>query len=271
MIDKLGDRIKLYESLTCQERLLPGVPVVVRLDGVAFHTFTKGLERPYDVALSQLMIDTTKFLVEETNARCGYTQSDEITLILYSDSYKSQIYFDGRIPKILSVLPARASVFFNKELPKCLPKKADAFAVFDCRVFAVPSKEEAVNALIWREKDATKNSISMAAQAVYSHTELQNKNSSMKQEMLFQAGVNWNDYPAFFKRGTYIQRKWTMRPFSVEEINQLPEKHAARLDPNLMINRSVVEILSLPPIMQVENKVGVIFDGELPKKIEEKQ
>jgi tRNA(His) guanylyltransferase len=175
MKDSLGDRIKFFENYNACDRLMPGLPVVIRLDGVSFHTFTKGLERPYDIALSTLMIDTTKYLVEETNACCGYTQSDEITLILYSDNYKSQIYFDGRIQKIQSVLSARNSLFFNKELPVCLPQKSHTSPVFDCRAFVVPSQIEAINALLWREKDATRNSISMAAQSVYSHKELHGK------------------------------------------------------------------------------------------------
>lgn len=271
MIDKLGDRIKLYESLACPDRLMPGLPIIIRADGVAFHTFTKGLKRPYDEGLSNLMIATTEFLVAETNARCGYTQSDEISLLLYADTHKSQIFFDGRIQKIQSVLAARASVFFNKNLAKWVPSKVNSSPEFDCRIFTVPSKEEAVNVFWWREKDATKNSISMAAQAYYSHNELQNKNSSDKQELLFQKGINWNDYPAFFKRGTYVQKRLVMKPFSKEEIESLPEKHAARTNPNLEILRSDVKRLSLPPLMQVENKIEVIFEGKEPIQLKTKK
>ena len=274
-VDKtaLAARIKEYESLTVGDRLISSLPVIIRLDGVAFHTFTKGFNRPYDKLLSNLMIDTTKYLVKETNARCGYTQSDEITLVLYSDNYNSQIYFDGRIQKILSVLAARCSVFFNTKLRDFLnlsfekntidfyQSKIRECPVFDCRIFVVPNKEEAVNTLIWREKDATRNSISMAAQSVYSHGELDGKSASEKQEMLFASSINWNDYPSFFKRGTYVQRKVVERAFLPEELDNLPEKHQARLDPNLVIKRTDVKVLELPPIMQVQNRVDVVFDG----------
>jgi tRNA(His) 5'-end guanylyltransferase len=264
VIDTLGDRIKFYESQGLPDRFLPLLPVVIRLDGVAFHTFTKGLSRPYDKRLSDLMIETTKFLVKETNARCGYTQSDEITLVLFSDTHESQIYFDGRVQKILSVLPARASVFFNEKLTSYLPEKAGVSPVFDCRAFTVPNKTEAVNTLIWREKDATRNSVSMAAQAYYSHKELDKKSSSDKQELLFKKGINWNDYPAFFKRGTYVQRKLIDRPFSSIELATLPDKHEAKTNPELVIKRTDYVVLEMPPILKVMNKVEVVFDGATP-------
>jgi len=260
--DQFGDRMKMYENQTCGINLIPRIPVIARLDGKGFSKFTKGLNRPYDERLSNLMVETVKYLVKETNANCGYTQSDEITLVWYTDKIDSSIYFNGRLFKMISDLAAMCSVFFNRELPKYLPEKTDKMPRFDCRVYNVPTLDEAVNSFLWREQDATKNSISMAAQSVFSHKELMNKNGSDKQEMLFQKGINWNDYPAFFKRGTYVQRKRVLTPFTSEEIEKLPVKHNARKDPNYVIERWIVDRVDLPPLSKIENKSDVIIWGK---------
>jgi tRNA(His) 5'-end guanylyltransferase len=102
--DNFGDHMKSYEKQTCGIKMLPRIPVIARLDGKGFSKFTKGLKRPYDERLSKLMVETTKYLVKETNANCGYTQSDEITLVWYVESYESSIYFDGRLFKMISDL-----------------------------------------------------------------------------------------------------------------------------------------------------------------------
>jgi tRNA(His) guanylyltransferase len=260
--DNLGDRMKKYESQTTKTELINLIPVVARLDGKSFSKFTKGLRRPYDERLSRLMINTTKFLVKEFNANIGYTQSDEISLVFYNPDPKSQPLFGNRVFKIETTLAAFASVYFNKYLSEYLPEKADKFPTFDCRVFNVPNEEEAVNALYWRELDATKNSITMAASAYYSHKQLMNKNGKVKQEMLFQKGVNWNDYPAFFKRGQYVQRKRVYRKYTTDEISVLPKKHEARINPDLKIERWEIQELDLPPLNKIENKVDVILFGK---------
>jgi tRNA(His) 5'-end guanylyltransferase len=210
------------------------------------------------------MVATTKHLVESTNAIVGYTQSDEISLILYTENPATQLFFDGRIQKLTSVVTSMATAFFNRELPKALPEKADKFAYFDCRVWNVPSTVEAVNTLVWRELDATKNAISMAAQHYFSHKELQNKNGKEMQEMLFQKGVNFNDYPSFFKRGSYIRRVHKAVKFTFDEICNLPDKHEARVNPDLVVERSVVERVELPPITKIVNRVDVFFKGADP-------
>jgi tRNA(His) guanylyltransferase len=104
----------------------------------------------------------------------------------------------------------------------------------------------------------------MAAQAYYSHKALQGMNGSDKQEMLHQKGVNWNDYPSFFKRGTYVRRVTKMVKFSTDELDKLPTKHEARKNPNLMVERSVVEQVEFPPLTKVGNKVDVLFKGATP-------
>lgn len=262
--DSFSTRMKLYEMAEAGRRLMPLLPMCVRLDGNNFSRFTKGLARPYDKRLSDLMVALTNYLVRETGASIGYTQSDEISLVCYSDTFKSQVYFDGRKQKIESVLAAKASVFFNKLLPEHIPEKADWSPVFDCRVWNVPTKVEAVNTLLWREQDATRNSITMAAHEYYSHNELFKKNTKEMQAMLLDKDVNWNDYPAFFKRGSFVQKRKVVRRFTADELAKLPEKHAARTNPDLEIERQEVMRVDMPPFGQVTNRVGVVFDGEEP-------
>jgi len=261
MNEDFGDRMKLYENVESARRFMPLLPVCVRLDGRSFSKFTKGMKRPYDEKMSELMINTTKYMVEETNANIGYTQSDEISLVFYSDDFKSQIFFDGRIQKMTSTLAAMCSVYFNSKLPEYFLDKVKFMPTFDCRAWQVPSLVEAVNTILWREQDATKNSISMAARSYFSHKMLQDKNGSEMQEMLFSKGVNWNDYPTFFKRGTYIQRRKIVRKFTAGELDLLPEKHEARKNPDLKIERTEIRVLDLPPLSKVINRVEVIFEG----------
>jgi tRNA(His) 5'-end guanylyltransferase len=260
--DSFGDRMKMYESQTTQTKLIPLLPVIARLDGKCFSKFTKDLKRPYDERLSKLMIETTKYMVAETNANCAYTQSDEITLCWYNPDPKSNGNYNGKIFKIITDLSAMCSVFFNEKLAEYLPEKVGKRPRFDCRVWNVPNEIEAVNVFIWREQDATKNSISMAAQSFYSHKQLHKKNGSEKQEMLFQKGVNWNDYPTFFKKGTYIQKKVRTGKMTIDEIDKLPLKHNARKKPELEIKRTFIEELDLPPLSKVYNKIDVILYGK---------
>jgi len=245
--------------------LTPNLPVCARIDGKAFHSWTRGLNRPYDERIQELFNQTTLFLVEETKACIGYTQSDEISLIFYNyGKPESQIFFNGRVCKMTSVLASMATAKFNSLVPELLPEKSSKLAFFDCRVWTVPDMTEAVNYLIWREQDATRNSIQMAAQSVFSHKQLQNKNNKELQEMLFQEGINWNNYPVRFKRGAYFQRKTIDIPFTSEELNTLPEKHNALKTNNLTIKRSVVAKLDMPILSKITNRTEVIFNGNSP-------
>jgi tRNA(His) 5'-end guanylyltransferase len=261
----LGDRMKWYEK-RYSHVMMPMIPVIARCDGRAFHSFTKGLERPYDERLSQLMVDTTKFLVEQTNARCGYTQSDEISLVWLAENPDAELFFGGKLSKICSVVGSLATAWFNSQLLDRIPEKAMKLPVFDNRVWEVPVLYEACNYFIWREQDATRNSIQMAAQSLYSHKELQGLNNSELQEKLFQKDVNWNDYPRFFKRGTFVRRRVVeKRAFTDEELASLPPKHHAHRDPDLKVKRTVVMEEDFPPLSRMINREGVIFNGEEPQ------
>lgn len=182
--DSLADRMKAYEQAEAGRRLMPLLPALARIDGRSFSRFTHDLERPYDERLSRVMIETTKYLVKETGARVGYTQSDEITLAWYAPDPKREIFFSGRIQKMVSVLAALTTVEFNRLLTSELADHLARRPVFDCRVWSVPNLSEAANTFLWRERDATKNSISMAARAYYSHEAITGCSGSEMQDKL---------------------------------------------------------------------------------------
>lgn len=258
----LGDRMKFYEKNFSCPVMIPLLPICARIDGRSFHSWTKGLKRPYDERLTGLFKATTKYLIKETDANIGYTQSDEITLIWKNDSLTSEAFFGGRRDKLVSVIASATTAYFNFNVKELIPEKEFALATFDCRVFQVPNLTEAVNLLVWREQDATRNSIQMAVQDFYSHDELQNKNCNQLQELMFQKGVNWNDYPTFFKRGTYIKRVKVLRTFTPNELNRLPINHQARINPDLEFERTDIVDLDLPPITSLDDKIGYLFNNK---------
>ncbi len=262
----IAHRMKAYEFPETSRKFMPHLPIVIRLDGRNFSKLTKNFDRPFDMSMIHVMQCVTKDLCEETNALIGYTQSDEISLILYTDKLKTQVYFNGKIFKIVSGLAAKCSVLFNKYANEFLSSVGteDFMATFDCRAFQVPSKIEAVNALMWREFDATKNSISALAQSQFSHKDLMNKNSGEKQDMLHSIGINWNDYQVSCKRGSYIQKLVEVRRYTNTELEKLPIKHLARTNPDLEIERTDFRLCDMPPISTVYNRVEVVFENAEP-------
>lgn len=262
--ETLGDWCKWLEKNFSNEQMIPTLPVIVRLDGNNFHNWTKGLERPFDENLTNLMIDTTKFLVQETNAIVGYTQSDEITLILFSDDRKSAVYNDGKKQKILSKLTGKCVSFFNEKRVEYLPNH-NRLANFDCRIYQTPSLHDACVQLLWRENDATKNSIQMLGHSHYSDKQLFKLTTSEIQDMLMlEKGINWNDLEVKYKRGSYIKRIKTSKPFTAEELETLPPMHQAHKNPNLVIERSIVKAIEYPIFSKITNKVDVIFNDSEP-------
>ena len=223
--DNLGKRMKEFYEQVPKTRLVRRMPVAIRIDGKAFHTFTRGFQKPFDKVLMQTMQETTKYLCENIQGCVfGYTQSDEITLILVD--YKeldTSAWFDYEVQKLCSISASMATMAFNKffeanvknyirnimpniltPLAETYMKAAEKGAMFDARCFNIP-KEEVTNLIYWRQLDATRNSIQMVGQANFSHKELQNKSCNDIQDMLHeQKGINWNDYPTVCKRGTAI-------------------------------------------------------------------
>lgn len=175
---------------------------IIRLDGVAFHTYTRGLKRPFDEIFIADMDNTAKYLCERIQgAKFAFVQSDEISILLTDfDRLTTDAWFDGNLQKMCSVSASMATAVFNQLRPGKL-------AYFDSRVFTLPYAEEVINYYIWRQQDCTRNSVTAVAQSLYSHKELMGKSNSDKQELIFQRGQNWNDYPARQKRGGAILQK----------------------------------------------------------------
>lgn len=231
--DDLGTRMKEFYEQVPKTRLVRRMPVAIRIDGKAFHTFTRGFRKPFDHILIKTMQETTKYLCENIqNCIFGFTQSDEITLILVDyQKLTSSAWFDYEVQKLCSISASMATMAFNKYfaenvaneileyktsmVPQCveiqqeikeyhdtLRAAVNKGAMFDARCFNIP-KEEVTNLVYWRQLDATRNSIQMVGQANFSHKELQNKTCNMIQDMLHeQKGINWNDYPTVCKRGS---------------------------------------------------------------------
>lgn len=214
MNDSLGDRIKnQYEDRT-RYSLPRRTYTIIRLDGKAFHTFTKRFDKPYDNRITTWM-DTTAFELcsEIQGVKFAYTQSDEISLLLTDfEGLQTQAWFDGNIQKIVSVAASIATAEFNRcRVSWNFETYQEGFtgkpAYFDARVFTIPDPIEVANYFIWRQQDAVRNSIQMLAQSLYSQKELQGKNCSQLQELTFQKGKNWNDVSTRNKRGGFIEKK----------------------------------------------------------------
>lgn len=234
--DELGKRMKTFYEEIPKTRLMRRVPVAIRIDGKAFHTFTKGFQKPFDEVLIKSMQDTMKYLCENIQGCVlGYTQSDEITLILVDyKKFTSSAWFDYEVQKVCSIAASMATIAFNKYFSENINSEYCVFddelldgdfnpnykneylidlytthikasykgAMFDARCFNIP-KEEVTNLIYWRQLDATRNSIQMVGQANFSHKELQNKSCNQIQDMLMtQKGINWNDIPSYQKHGS---------------------------------------------------------------------
>jgi len=215
--DSLGDRMKRYEAVS-KTSLVQRMPVILRLDGCHFHTFTKGFAKPFDDVMIKSMQDTMKYLCENIQGCVfGYTQSDEITLVLvdYKNLNSSQ-WFDNEVQKMCSVAASMASMHFNKcfaynainagNEEELFKKHWDAFtkhgAYFDCRAFNVP-KEDVCNCILWRQQDATRNSIQSLAQSQFSQKQMHGLSCNMLQDKLMvEKGINWNDLDTVKKRGS---------------------------------------------------------------------
>lgn len=244
--DDLGVRMKTFYEQIPKTKLMRRCPVALRIDRKAFNTFTRGFQKPFDEVLIKSMQETMKYLCENIQGCVlGYTQSDEITLILVD--YKkltSSAWFDYEVQKICSIAASMATMAFNKffannvgdyctytyerednsheEYEHILSLAIDKGAMFDCRCFNIP-KEEVTNLIYWRQLDASRNSIQMVGQANFSHKELQNKSCNEIQDMLMtQKGINWNDLPIYQKRGSCcVRNKIILFRGSIMETAQL--------------------------------------------------
>lgn len=200
----LGDRMKKYEK-AFKYALPPRMPVIIRVDGRAFHTLTRGLETPFDNDFIFVMNDVAEALCEEIQgAQMAYVQSDEISILVHSyKRHESQGWFGNEIQKMVSVSAAVASAVFTANSERIWDRPR--IAQFDSRVFVLP-EAEVCNYFIWRQQDFERNSVQMLARSIYSHKECDQKNNAELQEMCWQKGHNWNNQPTEFKRGRCVYR-----------------------------------------------------------------
>jgi len=230
--DALGDRMKRYEEVS-KISLMRRTPVIVRLDGKAAHTFTRGFIKPFDDKFFlPSMRETMKALCENIQGCVfGYTQSDEITLFLKDWQHlDSDAFFSNEVQKICSITASMATLHFNKiftskvfnaekarienidnavifdseEQRNAYVKAAQVGLMFDSRCFNVP-KEEVVNNFIWRQNDAARNSILSYGQ----HLIGKKKTIGMKCKDIVtvtrEMDKDWNILPDYDKRGVYCR------------------------------------------------------------------
>lgn len=203
MKDPLGDRMKSNYESVYKQRLTRRTPVVIRIDGKAFHTYTHGFEKPFDNRIVGAMQTTTRYLCENVQGCVlGYTQSDEISLILIDyKNFDTSAWFDNEIQKIVSIAASMATMKFNQIMD------VKPTALFDARAFNIP-KEEVCNYLIWRQRDGIRNAINSIAQSKFPHKQLQGKNVDEVKEMLFEAGYDYSKLDPDLQEGASYT-KWT--------------------------------------------------------------
>jgi tRNA(His) 5'-end guanylyltransferase len=237
--DNIGDRMKTHYEDRTRTYLTRRNNILIRIDGKAFHTYTLGLNKPYDQGLLDDMNETTKYLCENIQgAKMGYVQSDEISIWLTDyDTKDTSAWFDYNLQKMCSISASLATAKFNQLRMERFVEQRGGFmkppglATFDARVFVIPHIDEVVNYFIWRQQDATRNSVSMAAQSMFSTSALHGVKCDKMQDLMMENGTNWNDFPTRFKRGAAIiktkdtfYKKKGEKSFGV----QIPEGHEHR-------------------------------------------
>ncbi|MUG21889.1 hypothetical protein GNQ08_05535 [Paenibacillus macerans] len=205
--DDFGNRMKGYENIF-RQTLPQRLPVILRIDGSHFHSFTRDMKKPFDEALIQAFWETCKYLAQNMmGCKLIYHQSDEISILLTNyDKLTTQSWFENNLQKMVSVSASMATAKFNEVIKEAYPDKP--LATFDSRAWVLPH-DEVTNYFLWRQQDATKNSISMVAQANFPHEKLQGLDGGKLQDKLFlEKGINWNDLPVWQKRGACITKQF---------------------------------------------------------------
>lgn len=261
----LSIRMKEFEAVT-DYSLVPKIPVYVRLDGRAFHTFCRGLDKPFDYEFSSVIKAVTRHLHEKTNAVLSFCQSDEISLVFESPE---KMPFGTRLFKVQSVLAGMASAAFCVFGAACASQKirdkvARMIPHFDCRVCQMPI-EECANMVLWRSQDSAKNSITQLALAHFSDKQIHGKNGDEKIAMLKAKGVDyWTVVPEDLRIGAFFRREVYVKVLTDEEVAKIPEKSRSfGPDGKMRAVRSRIAQFEIGMrLADVSNKVGVLFGGE---------
>lgn len=251
--DDFGTRMKENYEVRSQTYLPRRGYYLLRLDGKAFHTYTKGMERPFDKTLSDVMDATAVYLCKNiTGAKLAYVQSDEISILVTDfDKLTTQAWFDGNIQKIVSISAAMATAEFNRLMYNIKPEYIEVgkLALFDSRVWMIADPYEVENVFIWRQQDARRNSVSMAAQSMFSHKALQGKNVSVMKQMMLDEGTNWEDYPAGFRNGRCIVKKSVQEPIGTCRKSDCGKEEACAYSPcykDELVTRTIWEAEAAP-------------------------
>lgn len=250
--DEFGNRMKAYEAVETARKLDPALPIYARIDGRGFSRFTRGMEKPFDARMTDAMLETARHLVTETHARIGYVQSDEISLVWKAETPEADVLFAGKVFKLVSVLSSMAAAKFARVCPEGFE---DRLPAFDCRVFQLPDRIEAANAVLWRVLDCRKNAVSVVAQQFFSHRDLVGKRQADMHRMLSDRGIDFNSFPEENRLGAFFGR----RTF---ELDPRDEEIAAAGAASLQ--RSNVVRLDMPAFDHVANRVEVIFAAAEP-------
>lgn len=222
----LEDRMKEFYEKRSRTALTRKTPVIIRIDGKAFHSFTKGFQKPYDEVFHKAMNNTMLRLCENIQGcKFGFTQSDEISLLLTDfDKLTTDAWFDYEVQKICSIAASMATLYFNQSFRTYVNEYTcgremddyaiklmlarDKGALFDARAFSLPI-HEVNNYFIWRQGDGTRNAIQMLSRTYFSDKEIYKLNTDAQQEKLFtEKGINFNDMPVAFKRGVCCLKVW---------------------------------------------------------------
>ncbi len=206
----IGDRMKENYENRYRFKLSRRTPVIMRLDGKAFHSLTKSCEKPFDEDFSDCMEGAVFALVKDIQgAKCAYQQSDEISILLTDfDSLATEAWLDYNIQKMTSISAGLASVVFTYWWHAI--KGCSGRGIFDSRVFNIP-ESEVCNYFVWRQKDWLRNSIQMLGRAHFSHSEMNNKTNDDVHEMLHAKGINWAKLEPKWKNGMFVykqDREW---------------------------------------------------------------
>lgn len=247
--DPLGDKVKAFEDASNEQAFAPNAFLLARVDGRAFHTFTKGMGKPADLWLLDSMIHATIETASDFKSRLAYVQSDEATFCWrYETPAHGSLPFNGRIQKLCSLIAGIFSASFIDGLMARDPKRyleLGRVPAFDCRIWEVPSAQDQVEAFAWREKDAVKNAVSSAASTVATATELAGMKHRERLALLEARGFDWESLPLAFRSGAYIRRQSRMSEIDAETLAKIPPakrpapgalflRHETAVDPRLL-------------------------------------
>ena len=251
--------MKGYESTEAQRALPPDRPVLIRIDGRRFSRFTKGFRKPFDPDLSGAMRETCRLLVDETGARAGYVQSDEISLVLERRHAEDALPFSGRSQKIASTCASLATGLFIRALHRSHPDQTfGSVPSFDARAWSVPDRTEAANAILWRVQDARKNGISAACRSVARPSEMQGLSGPEMIDLMRERGVSFEiDFPEADRLGVIYQRRARHALIDQDTWDRIP---ASRRPISRLVIRTLIEEVPVRQFLQATDPVGFLLE-----------